>query len=116
MVRLRTRIEAIDQSIRQEAGTVAGGQGTTLAAEYQAAVAEERKLQGLVSQLKGSVLNERGNRIQYNILQREVDTNRTLYDAFSSVIRKLGLPEASAPTPCRSSTGRTPRGRPTSPT
>ncbi len=91
MVRLKTRIDSIDQAIRQEAGTVSGGQGTTLAAEYQAAVAEERKLQGLVSQLKGSVLNERGNRIQYNILQREVDTNRSLYDALLQRYKEIGV-------------------------
>jgi polysaccharide biosynthesis transport protein len=91
MVRLRTRIEAIDQAIRQEASTVSGGQGTTLSAEYQAAVAEERKLQGLVGQLKGSVLNERGNRIQYNILQREVDTNRSLYDALLQRYKEIGV-------------------------
>ncbi|HZG09339.1 MAG TPA: polysaccharide biosynthesis tyrosine autokinase [Allosphingosinicella sp.] len=91
MVRLRTRIDALDQEIRQEAGTVAGGQGTTLAAEYQAAIAEERKLQSAVTQLKGSVLNERGNRIQYNILQREVDTNRSLYDALLQRYKEIGV-------------------------
>jgi capsular exopolysaccharide synthesis family protein len=91
MVRLRTRIDAIDQAIRQEASTVSGGAGTTLAAEYQAAVAEERKLQGLVGQLKGSVLNERGNRIQYNILQREVDTTRSLYDALLQRYKEIGV-------------------------
>jgi capsular exopolysaccharide synthesis family protein len=91
MVRLRTRIEAIDQEIRQEAGTVAGGQGTTLAAEYQAAIAEERSLQSKVNQLKGAVLNERGNRIQYNILQREVDTSRSLYDALLQRYKEIGV-------------------------
>jgi capsular exopolysaccharide synthesis family protein len=91
MIRLRTRIEAIDQAIRQEASTVSGGQGTALSAEYQAAVNEERKLQGLVGQLKGAVLNERGNRIQYNILQREVDTNRSLYDALLQRYKEIGV-------------------------
>jgi capsular exopolysaccharide synthesis family protein len=91
MVRLRARIDSIDQAIRQEVSTVSGGAGTALAAEYQAAIAEERKLQGLVGQLKGSVLSERGNRIQYNILQREVDTNRSLYDALLQRYKEIGV-------------------------
>lgn len=91
MVRLRSRIEALDNQIRREAGTVAGGRNNSLLAEYQAAAAEESAIQARVNQLKGSVLNLRGRSIQYNILQREVDTNRSLYDALLQRYKEIGV-------------------------
>jgi capsular exopolysaccharide synthesis family protein len=91
MVRIKSQIDSISSAIRREAGTVAGGRSTTLGAEYRAAAAEERNLQARVAALKGSVLSERGNRIQYNILQREVDTNRSLYDALLQRYKEIGV-------------------------
>ena len=41
--------------------------------------------------LKGSVLNLRGRSIQYTILQREVDTNRALYDALLQRYKEIGV-------------------------
>lgn len=91
MVRLRSRIDAIDQQIRREVSTVAGGRSTSLLADYRAAAAEERSLQARVNQLKSAVLNLRGRSIEYNILQREVDTNRTLYDALLQRYKEIGV-------------------------
>lgn len=91
MVRLRSRIEAIGAQISREAGTVAGGRSNSLLADYQSAAAEERSLQARVNQLKGTVMNLRGRSIQYNILQREVDTNRALYDALLQRYKEIGV-------------------------
>jgi capsular exopolysaccharide synthesis family protein len=91
MVALRARIDALGQAINAEAGQVSGSRASTLRAEYQAALAAERILQGRVTQLKGSVLNLRGRSIQYNILQREVDTNRSLYDALLQRYKEIGV-------------------------
>jgi len=91
MVRLRSKIDSLATAASQESGALSGGQATTLAAEYRAAMAEERNLQARVAQLKGTVLSERGNRIQYNILQREVDTNRSLYDALLQRYKEIGV-------------------------
>ena len=91
MVRLRSRIEALDRQISREASNVAGGRANSLLAEYQAAAAEERSLQARVNQLKGAVMNQRGRSIQYNILQRDVDTNRALYDALLQRYKEIGV-------------------------
>jgi succinoglycan biosynthesis transport protein ExoP len=91
MVRLRSKITSLEQAIREEAGVVAGGRATTLLAEYRAAAAEERSIEGRVAALKGTVLNLRGRSIQYNILQREVDTNRSLYDALLQKYKEIGV-------------------------
>lgn len=91
MVRLRSRIDALATQISREASNVAGGRANSLLADFQAAAAEERSLQGRVNQLKGSVMNLRGRNIQYNILQRDVDTNRTLYDALLQRYKEIGV-------------------------
>jgi polysaccharide biosynthesis transport protein len=91
MVRLRSKIEALDRGVRREAGVVAGGRTSSLFAAYKAAAAEERSLQAEVAGLKGSVLDLRGRSIQYNILQREVDTNRSLYEALLQRYKEIGV-------------------------
>jgi capsular exopolysaccharide synthesis family protein len=91
MVALRARIEELTKQINAEAGQVAGSRSNTALREYQAAAAAERQIQARVNQLKGSVLNYRGRSIQYNILQREVDTNRSLYDALLQRYKEIGV-------------------------
>jgi succinoglycan biosynthesis transport protein ExoP len=81
MVRAKANIDALDQEIRKETGTVASGQTNTLLMQFRAAAAAERQLQGQVNGLKSQVLTLRANSIQYNILQREVDTARAQYDS-----------------------------------
>lgn len=91
MQRLRARIDALDQQIRRESGTVASGRSNTLLAEYRAAAASERALQSKVGQLKGQVLNLRERSIQYNILQRQVDTTRAMYDTLLDRYKQVGV-------------------------
>lgn len=91
MVRLRSRIESVEQAIRAEAGTTQASRAGTLRGEYLAALNEERGLQQRVNQLRGAVLNERGRSIQYNILQRDVDTNRALYEALLQRYKEIGV-------------------------
>ncbi|HEY0014612.1 MAG TPA: polysaccharide biosynthesis tyrosine autokinase [Allosphingosinicella sp.] len=91
MVRLRSQIQSTEQAIRAESQRTVGGRSNTLLAEYRAAQNAEQQLQARVSQLKGAVLDERGRSIQYNILQRELDTNRGLYDALLQRYREIGI-------------------------
>jgi succinoglycan biosynthesis transport protein ExoP len=91
MVRLRTRLDAIERTIQAETNRTAGGRSNTYLAEFRAAANEERTLQSRVNALKGAVLDERGRSIQYNILQRELDANRGLYDALLQRYREIGI-------------------------
>lgn len=91
MLSLKSRIDELDRQIAREGGVAAGSRASTLLAEYRAAAAAERALQGRVAALKGSVLDLRGRSIQYNILQREVDTNRALYDALLQRYKEIGV-------------------------
>jgi capsular exopolysaccharide synthesis family protein len=91
MVALRARIDELNRQISRETSQVSGSRNNQLLGEYQAAAAAERAIQAKVTQLKGAVLNLRGRSIQYNILQREVDTNRSLYDALLQRYKEVGV-------------------------
>jgi capsular exopolysaccharide synthesis family protein len=91
MLSLRSRISELDRQMQLETAQVVGGRSNSLLAEYKAAAAAERALQTRVAGLKGSVLNLRGRSIQYTILQREVDTNRALYDALLQRYKEIGV-------------------------
>jgi capsular exopolysaccharide synthesis family protein len=91
MLQLRSRIDSLEQALRDEAGTTQASRAGTLRVEYLAALNEERGLQARVGQLKSEVLNLRGRSIQYNILQRDVDTNRSLYDALLQRYKEIGV-------------------------
>lgn len=91
MISLRSRIDELDRQIAREGAQAAGGRASTLLAEYRAAASAENALRSRVAGLKGSVLDLRGRSIRYNILQREVDTNRGLYDALLARYKEIGV-------------------------
>ena len=91
MLSLRSRIDELDRQVARETAQVTGGRSNSLAQEYRAAQAAERALQGRVAGLKGSVLDLRGRSVRYNILQRDVDTNRALYDALLQRYKEIGV-------------------------
>lgn len=84
---LREQISQIDTSIRREETRVS----STLNQTYTAAVAREQALRERVDALKSGVLDFRQRSIQYNILQRDVDTNRQLYDALLQRYKEIGV-------------------------
>jgi capsular exopolysaccharide synthesis family protein len=91
MVSLRSQIDELQRQIRQQASRVSSGRSNSLLADYRAALSAERALQARVNQLKGAVLDMRGRSIKYTILQREVDTNRTLYDGLLQRYKEIGV-------------------------
>lgn len=91
MVSLQSQIDELQRQIAKEQAQVASGHNNGLLADYKAAVSAENALKARVVQLKGDVLNLRGRSIQYTILQREVDTNRALYDALLQRYKQIGV-------------------------
>ena len=91
MLSLRSQINELDRQIARESDQMSSGRTNTLLSEYRAALSAEHALQARVNQLKGAVLNLRGRSIQYNILQRDVDTNRSLYDALLQRFKEIGV-------------------------
>jgi len=91
MVSLQSQINELQRQINNQAAQASSGRINGLLADYRGALDAERALQARVSQLKGDVLNLRGRSIQYTILQREVDTNRSLYDALLQRYKQIGV-------------------------
>ncbi|HEU0044546.1 polysaccharide biosynthesis tyrosine autokinase [Sphingomonas sp.] len=91
MVALKARIDALRASVVTETRTAGSDRAGSLRQEFQAARAEEARLRQQVAGLSSSVLDQRGRRIQYNILQRGVDTNRAQYDALLQRFKEIGV-------------------------
>ena len=87
MVQLNARIDEADSQIR----TIAGNIRSSIQSEYRIAANQERSLQAQVTGLTGDVLDLRDRSIQYNILQRELDTTRTLYEGLLQRDKEVGV-------------------------
>jgi len=87
MSRLKAQIDEVDSQIR----TLATNIRNSIRSQYQIAVNQERSLQAQVNGLTGDVLDLRDRSIQYNILQRELDTTRTLYEALLQRYKEVGV-------------------------
>jgi uncharacterized protein involved in exopolysaccharide biosynthesis len=85
VVQLKAQIAAIDQQITAVAQTVR----SSVRQQYDAALNAERNLQKEVSQLKGSSLAEQDLSVRYNLLARDADTNRALYDGLLQRYKEL---------------------------
>lgn len=77
MQRLQTRIDAIAGEIASERDAIL----SALVGDYRSALAREESLTQRVDELADDLQADRDRRIQYTILQREVDTNRIQYAA-----------------------------------
>ena len=91
MRELQAKIAALGTAIRGEFTNSTGGRRADLLADYKAAKSAEAALDAQVGTYKGDVQGERSRSIQYNILQREVDTNRSLYDALLQRYKEIGV-------------------------
>lgn len=87
MVRLRAQITEVDGQIQSLAANIR----SSIQNQYVVAANQERSLQAQVNGLKGDVLDLRDRSIQYNILQRELDTTRTLYESLLQRYKEIAV-------------------------
>ena len=89
---LQQRIRELDRAIAGEESRI----GRDADEQYQAALARENQLRAQVAALSGEVQGQRRDSIQYNIYQREADTNRQLYDSLLQRYKEIGVAGVSA--------------------
>lgn len=89
---LADQVQALDGSIVREVRRV----GESRRLIYQQALQRERLLQDAVSQLKVNLARQQQNSIQYNIYQREADTNRQLFNSLLQRYKEIGVAGVSA--------------------
>jgi polysaccharide biosynthesis transport protein len=87
MQQLKAQIAEYDRQIRAQAEYVK----RSIKAQYEAARDQEASFLKKLETLKVDVLDLRDRSIQYNILQREVDTNRSLYDGLLQQYKEVGV-------------------------
>jgi capsular exopolysaccharide synthesis family protein len=87
MVQLRDQIKELDRQMDSEVASVK----QSIQAQYLAAKQEEDQLQTQLQGTKNTVIEQRSRAIQYNIIQREVDTNRQLYDGLLQRYKEIGV-------------------------
>jgi capsular exopolysaccharide synthesis family protein len=91
MVELRKRISDVDRQIQDETRTIQNALTANLENQYKVALAQENQLQAQVNRLQADVINLRDRSITYDILQREIDTSRQLYDGLLQSSKEMGV-------------------------
>jgi capsular exopolysaccharide synthesis family protein len=85
VIQLRAEAAEIDSQLNGVVNAVRA----SVRSKYEAALAAERDLQGQVNALKNDTLAEQQRSVQYNLLAREADTNRTIYDGLLQRFKEL---------------------------
>lgn len=88
---LRAQIETLDAEIASEESRINSSVDTSLGDRYRKSVSAEGQLQAQVDRLKSQLLDEEDRSVGYQILQRDVDTNRALYDALLQRFKEVGI-------------------------
>lgn len=84
---LAAQVEQLDQAIAAEEGRVRNAAQN----EFRSSALREKELAQRVENLKGQLHDNSSRSIQYNIYQRDVDTNRQLYEGLLQRYKEIGI-------------------------
>jgi polysaccharide biosynthesis transport protein len=84
---LQAQIKDLDANIEGEKQNIID----TLDSEYRAAMAREVMLNKALDEQKNEVNEMAGKMVEYNILKREAEANKTLYDGLLTKLREAGV-------------------------
>ena len=87
MLQLKRQMDDLDKQIGSELANIRA----SVKAEYDAAAAQETLLRGQLDTLRATALDVDSRSIDYNIIKREVDTNRQLYDSLLQRYKEIGV-------------------------
>ena len=88
---VRAQVDAYDAAIQAEKTRVR----TALQQTVQAAQTREQTLTRRVNTLKGALADQRQRSVQYNLYQRDAETNRELYDGLLQRYKEIGVAGAA---------------------
>ncbi|MEO6248584.1 MAG: polysaccharide biosynthesis tyrosine autokinase [Sphingomicrobium sp.] len=91
VIAIKSQLAELDRQLNREQSRVNSSVASSIGGKYRSAVAAENGIRSRVNALKGAVLNQQGRTIQYNIIQRDVDTNRALYDSLLQRFKEVGV-------------------------
>jgi len=87
MIALKSQIGATEKDLQTQIGLIKD----SIKKQFEEAKAIEAALKEKLEKLKAEALDLRARSVDYTILMREVDTNRTLYDGLLQQFRTLGV-------------------------
>ncbi|MBK9654717.1 MAG: hypothetical protein IPO66_04290 [Rhodanobacteraceae bacterium] len=87
MLQIKRQIGEIDKQLEAEVKLIK----SSVTATYQAAVDKESMLKEQVDLLSQEVLTAQGRNTDLTLLEREVETNRQLYDALLQRYKEIGI-------------------------
>lgn len=87
MARLRGQINELQRQVTAEVANVR----TAIRTEFETAQLQEQLIEERIGGLKSAELDLQGRRIRYNMLQRDVDKNRQLYEALLQRYKEVGI-------------------------
>ncbi|MBK6800144.1 polysaccharide biosynthesis tyrosine autokinase [Novosphingobium sp.] len=85
VVSKRAQLDRISSQLQAVAGSVKD----SIRRDLEAAVANEQRLMAQLTAAKSETMSEQDLNVQYALLEREADTNRTLYDALLQRYKEL---------------------------
>jgi capsular exopolysaccharide synthesis family protein len=95
---LRSQIRELDNQIQAEERRIRGYLGQDLSASYNAAVQREEGLRQRLASIQRQLTSTKRDNIEYNILRRDADQNRQLYDAVLQRYMEIGVAGGVGPT------------------
>ncbi len=87
MIKIRTAVESADAKLKVELGKVV----ESVRNEYQAALSEEQSLQGALNSQKSEALSQNRTGIEFGVLQREVESNKQIYESLMQRTKETGI-------------------------
>lgn len=87
MVQLKAQMDELELQMTAQSDLIKA----SIKARYEALSQQEALLTEGVEKLKAEVLSLRERSIRYNILQREVETNKTLYEGLLQRYKEIGI-------------------------
>ncbi len=87
MQQLKAAIDEIDRKIGEETAIAR----RAIEGAYSVAVQQEASVRAKLEAAKKDVLDLQGRSIRYNVLKREVETNRSLYDGLLQRLKEVGV-------------------------
>lgn len=87
MLQIKAQINELDRQAAQAIGIIK----ESIHSQYNDALEQEKNLEQRLEDKKSEALSLRERSIKYTILQREVNTNRTLYDGLLQRYKEIGV-------------------------
>ena len=87
MIKIRSAVQSAGAKLTGEISKVVEGVNS----EYRAALAQEQSLQGALNAQRTEAVGQNKMGIAYNVLQREADSNRQIYESLLQQTKETGI-------------------------